>query len=353
MKKILALVVALVLCLGMIPFAQAEAVKLGVLVPAVTHGWVGGITYNAEQYCKELEAAGKIEYKLYTSSNAEEMTAQIDEAMLWGAQALVIAPQWTGMEVAAQGAIDAGLTVVAFDMDIPAEGIYKVTGDNESMGVASAKFIVDKIGTEGTVVALPVPPSGSVSELRMKGFNETMAEIAPNVKIVEYATAFTREDGLKDMADILTANAKIDAVYSLDDETSIGALQAISDAGRTDIKAITGGGGCQEYFGMIKENTDIAVCSALYSPLMIKDCMDVAIAVLGGETVEAVKVIPSQIVSAENVDQYLDPANTVYYLFTTQKGRGFAMALSFLIGFLIDFTLQQTCDGLHGTDVNA
>ena len=26
----------------------------------------------------------------------------------------------------------------------------------------------------------------------------------------------------------------------------------------------------------------------------------------------AVKVIPSQIVSAENVDEYIDPANTVY-----------------------------------------
>ena len=140
MKKVLALVLALVLCLGM-TLAQAEAapVKVGILVPAVTHGWVGGITYNAEQYAKELEAAGKIEYKLFTSSNAEEMTTQIDEVMLWGAQALVIAPQWTGMEVAAQGAIDAGLTVVAFDMDIPAEGIYKVTGDNESMGVAGAK----------------------------------------------------------------------------------------------------------------------------------------------------------------------------------------------------------------------
>ena len=215
--------------------------------------------------------------------------------------------------LAAQGAIDSGVTVVAFDMDIPAEGIYKVTGDNESMGVAGAKYIVDKIGTEGLVVTMPVPTSGSVSELRMKGFTETMAEIAPNVQIIEYATAFTREDGLKDMADILTANAKIDAVFSLDDETSIGALQAIDDAGRTDIKAITGGGGCQEYFGIIKEKADqIGACSALYSPLMIKDCMDVAIAVVGGETVDAVKVIPSQIVSAENVDEYLDPANTVY-----------------------------------------
>ena len=313
MKKILALVLALVLCLGMIPMASAEAVKVGVLVPAVTHGWVGGITYHAEQYCKELEAAGKIEYKFYTSSNAEEMTAQIDEAMLWGAQALVIAPQWTGMEVAAQNAIDSGLTVVAFDMDIPAEGIYKVTGDNESMGVAGAKFIVDKIGTEGLVVALPVPSSGSVSELRMKGFMETIKEIAPNIEIKDYANAaFSREEGLKVMADILTANAKIDAVYSLDDETSIGALQAIADAGRTDIKAITGGGGCQEYFGLIKENTEIAASSALYSPLMIKDCMDVAIAVVVGETVDAVKVVPSQIVSAENVDEYLDPANTIY-----------------------------------------
>ena len=108
MKKLLAIVLALALCLGMVTMATAETTKykIGVLVPAVTHGWVGGITYNAEQYCKELEAAGTIEYKLLTSSNAEEMTAQFDEVILWGAQAIVVAPQWTGMEVAAQNAID-------------------------------------------------------------------------------------------------------------------------------------------------------------------------------------------------------------------------------------------------------
>jgi ribose transport system substrate-binding protein len=294
--------------------ASAEgAVKVALMMPVSTHAWVSGIAYNAEVYAEKLQAEGAIEYKLYTSSNAEEMTSQIDEAILWGAQALVVAPQWTGMEAPVQAAINEGLTVVAFDMDIAAEGIYKVTGDNESMGVGGAKFIVDKIGTEGLVVVLRNTGSGSVDELRVKGFKETMAEIAPNVQILEYATAFTREDGLKDMADILTANAKIDAVYSLDDETSIGALQAIDDAGRTEIKAITGGGGCQEYFGIIKEKAnEIGAASALYSPLMIKDCMDVAIAVVGGETVEAVKVIPSQIVSAANVDEYLDPANTVY-----------------------------------------
>ena len=315
MNALLALVCALALvfsCIGNV-MAEEKTIKVGVLLSATTHGWVGGVAYHAETYCKELAAEGKIEYKLLTSSNADEMTTQFDEMLLWGADAIVVQPQWVGMEVACQNAIDSGVVVVAFDVDIAAEGIYKVTGDNESMGVAGAKYIVDKIGTEGYVVAMPVPSAGSVSELRMKGFMETMKEIAPNIVIKEYANgSFTREEGLRVMDDVLTANPKIDAVFSLDDETSLGSLQAISDAGRTDIKAITGGGGMQDYFVAIKASEVVAASSALYSPLMIKDSIDVAIAVAMGEAAEPIVVIPTQIVDGTNVDEFIDPANTIY-----------------------------------------
>ena len=102
-------------------------------------------------------------------------------------------------------------------------------------------------------------------------------------------------------------------MFTQDDETSLAAVKPMEDAGRTEIKAITGGGGCQDYFNAIVANKDqIAACSALYSPLMIKDCLDVAVAVLGGEEVEHVKVIPSQIVDATNADEYIDPNNTIY-----------------------------------------
>ena len=248
MKKILAVVLALVLCMALCAVGSAaDKYKVGILAPAVTHGWVAGVAYNAEQEC--LALADEVDYKLYTSNNAEEMTTQLDDLMTWGAQAIVAFPQWEGMEVPIQNAIDSGITVVNFDIVIDADGVYRVTGDNEGMGVESAKYIVEKIGTTGTVVALPVPTSGSVSELRMKGFTDTIKEIAPEMNVIEYATAFTREDGLKDFTDILAANKQIDAVYSLDDETSIGVLQAIEDAGRTDIKVITGGGGCQDHQG--------------------------------------------------------------------------------------------------------
>lgn len=308
MKKILAVVLALVLCLALCAVGSAEGkYKIGILAPAVTHGWVAGVAYNAEQEC--LALADEVDYKLYTSNNAEEMTTQLDDLMTWGAQAIVAFPQWEGMEVPIQNAIDSGITVVNFDIVIDADGVYRVTGDNEGMGVESAKYIVDKIGTTGTVVALPVPTSGSVSELRMKGFTDTIKEIAPEMNVIEYATAFTREDGLKDFTDILAANKQIDAVYSLDDETSIGVLQAIEDAGRTDIKVITGGGGCQEYFGLMTEDAykDIWVSSATYLPNMIVNCIENANAILNGETIDHEIVLETNIVDRDNVQDFLNP----------------------------------------------
>ena len=292
--------------------AAGEVYKIGVLAPEVTHGWSAGVAYYAEKRCEELANEGKIEYKVSVSGDAAEMTTQLDELKTWGADAIVAFPQWEGMEVPIQQAIDEGITVVNFDIAIEADGVYRVSGDNYDMGYQSAQYIVDKIGTEGNVVILDVPTSGSVAELRKQGFTEHMAELAPNMKMTTYATQFTREDGLADMADILTANPQIDAVFSMDDETSIGALQAIRDAGRTDIKVITGGGGAQEYFNMMlaEENQDIWLQSATYSPDMVEDAVDMAVEILNGNVPsDPVKIIPTTIVDRENASEFLDESS--------------------------------------------
>lgn len=285
--------------------ASGEKMKIGILAPAVTHGWVAGVAYYAEARCKEL--SDTVEYKLLTSNNAEEMTSQIDDLRTWGVQAVVAFPQWEGMEDPIQGLVDDGIPVVNFDIVINVDGVYHVAGDNEDMGTQSAQYIVDKIGTTGKVVVLEVPSSGSVSELRKKGFEEKMKEIAPDMELLTYSTQFTREDGLKDFADILQANPQIDAVFSMDDETSIGVLQAIAEAtDRTDIKVVTGGGGCQEYFNMMPENENIWIQSALYSPNMVMDAVDMAVSLLKGESVDKEKIIPTTVVDRDNCADYLD-----------------------------------------------
>ncbi|WP_066191023.1 ABC transporter substrate-binding protein [Gracilibacillus phocaeensis] len=284
--------------------SSEEKYKIGILAPEVTHGWVGAVAYHAEDRVEEL--SDQVDYQIQTSGNAEEMTSQLDDLTTWGADAIVAFPQWEGMDVPIQNAIDNGMTVVNFDIVIDADGVYRVSGDNEDMGIQGANYIVDKIGETGNVVVLEVPSSGSVSELRTKGFEETIADIAPDMNVMTYATEFTREAGLTDFADILTSVDQIDAVYSLDDETSVGVLQAIEEAGRTDIQVVTGGGGMQEYFEMMPENEDIWIQSALYSPAMVKDAVDVALDVLNGEEVEQETIIPTTVVDRDNYEEFLD-----------------------------------------------
>ena len=311
MKKILTVLVVLAMVLsmcGMTAVAEGQH-KIGILAPATTHGWVGGVTYFAQQAADSLD----IDYTLLTSSDADEMSSQIEQLIQLGVEAIVVWPQFTGIETAAEMALEKGIKIYNFDMIINvdekyADDMYVLTGDNYGMGVAGAQYIVDKIGTEGKVLVMDVPGSGNVAADRKAGFMDTMAEIAPDMEFIEISTAFAREDGLNDMADALTANAQIDAVFSMDDETSIGALQAIVEAGRTDIKAITGGGGCQEYFNMMTDEkyADIWVSSATYAPDMIVACIENAVKVLDGEDVDHTIVLPTNVVDRDNVADYLN-----------------------------------------------
>jgi ribose transport system substrate-binding protein len=65
----------------------------------------------------------------------------------------------------------------------------------------------------------------------------------------------------------------------------------------------------QEYFEMMPENEDIWIQSALYSPAMVKDAVDVALKVLKGEEVAREIVIPTTIVDRTNYKDFLDPSS--------------------------------------------
>ena len=316
MKKIIAIALALIMVfsLGAIAFADdAPEIKVGIAAPDVTHGWVAGVAYYAEKYCKDND----LDYMITTSSDAAEMTTALDDLVGWGATVIVSWPQWTGMETAMQDIIDSGIPVVNFDVDVDCEGIYKVTGDNYDMGYQCAKYISEKVGDAASIAVMDVPSSGSVCELRKQGFYDYLEEIEYDQSNIFEVTleSFARDKGLAGMADILESHDQIDAVFSMDDETSMGAIGAITDAGREDIKAITGGGGRQEYFNMIADEqyADLGLASALYSPNMVEDAIQTAIDLLNGaEDIEPVVVIPTTIVSADNVEEFLDPENTVY-----------------------------------------
>ncbi|MDF2876942.1 MAG: LacI family transcriptional regulator [Clostridia bacterium] len=289
---------------------EAEKSKLiGISVPSATHGWVAATAYYAEKKARELG----LEYKLVVSANPNEQASQLEELTSMKCSAIVLFPHNDEVTVAAQKVLDAGIPLINFDRKVDVDSTAYLAGDNAGIGNEGAKYIAEKLGKKGKVVIISVPSWGDINTERVNGFRDTIAKDFPEIEILnEYgANTAAQQDGLKVMADALTANKNIDGIFSVDDELSIGIQKAIEEAKRTDIKAVTGGGGMQAYFNLIKSQESISYASALYSPSMIQDCVQIAKDIIDGKTPEKTKIIPSDVVDRANVDQYLD-SNSPY-----------------------------------------
>ena len=320
MKKILCVVITVVLLVSVMagcattsetPAATtAPAVEkplVGISLPQAPTGWVAAVQYYAEKRAKELG----LNYKILTAADPNEQASQIDDLINMKPKVIIVMPCNDQVAVAAQKIKDAGIKLIDFDRTInPTVPDFYLAGDNYGMGVAGATYIADKLGKKGNIIIAGIAAYGdAVNGERIKGFKDTIATLAPNIKILDSydSTNGAPESGLKTMTDALQANKLIDGVFSIDDELSVGLYQAITEQKRTDIKVLTGGGGAQSYFKlMASAPADVWLASALYTPAMIVDCVKMADSFLKGTTPAAKTVIPSKIVDRANVKDYID-----------------------------------------------
>lgn len=276
---------------------------IGISILAADHGWLAALSYNAELTVKEKGLNAKI----LTSSSVSEQAGHIDDLIALGCSVIVLEPHTDEVSTYAKKIVDAGIPVVLFDRIVDIDYTSYVTGNNPKVGSTVADYLGDKLGGEGTIAVHNVPSAGSVSTERVDSFKKVMSEKFPDIKLIDFQTAsFTQEDGLKSGSDLLVANDKIDAIFSIDDESSLGFLRAIQDAGRTDIKYMSGCGGNQAYINKIKDESSINLFSATYSPKMIIDAIDVAVKVQAGESFDKDYFIDPTIINHENAADFVD-----------------------------------------------
>ncbi len=321
MKRVLLFTLALIVAITMVgcgsssqsadssKAASNDKPLIGISVPQAPTGWVAAVQYSAEKTAKELG----LNYKIVAAADPNEQASQIDDLINMKPEVIVLFPCNDQVAVAAQKIKDAGIKLVNFDRTInPTVPDHYLAGDNYGIGVEGAKYIAEKLNNKGDVIICGIAAYGdAVNGERIQGFKDTIATIAPDIKIIgEYDSPNgAPESGLKTMTDALQANKKIDGVFSIDDELSVGLFQAIKEQKRTDIQVMTGGGGAQSYFKLMEENTNIWLSSGLYTPTMIIDCIKMADGLIKGESFDSKIIIPCKIVDRDNVKDYIDASS--------------------------------------------
>ncbi len=199
-----------------------------------------------------------------------------------------------------------------FIVDRPIEGdkyTVLLAGDNYACGANAAKYLGERLGGKGNIAILRSYVGIPIDIQRYNGFMDALKKDFPGIKVlVEGDGEFNQEAGLKAMSNILPAYPQIDAIYSQDDESAVGALTAIENAKRTDIQFVTGMGGSKTAYKLMTEKNPLYGASMSYFPTMGGDAIILAKKILEGASFKKDNISPTFIVTSDNVSKYLDNA---------------------------------------------
>jgi ribose transport system substrate-binding protein len=84
-----------------------------------------------------------------------------------------------------------------------------------------------------------------IDDERIKGFQDGIKDTELKILDIQYAN-WNGDQAFKLMQDYLAKYPHIDAVWASDDDMVLGVLDAVKQAGRTDIKYALGGNGMKE-----------------------------------------------------------------------------------------------------------
>jgi ribose transport system substrate-binding protein len=296
---------------------QAKQKMIGVSLPSADHGWTGGVVWWANKAIRDWKASQKeIGFFFLTADSAGKQVADVEDLINKKIEMLVILPHESApLTPVVREAHKKGILVVVVDRGLTQTfGYANIAGDNTAFGRICGEWIAKEMNGKGNLVCLQGLPV-QINTERVKAFEAVIAQY-PGIKMLDSQLAnWSTQKGLEVMEIYLQKFKQIDAVYAQDDDVLKGVLQAYNESKRSDVKTMLGGAGSKEVFEMIRKGHPLVHATVTYHPSMVRDAIDYGVEVLQGKkprdfhtAPDATRVvIPSVLVTKENVDKYYEP----------------------------------------------
>jgi inositol transport system substrate-binding protein len=259
------------------------------------------------------EFANKPEYEIIWSDGQNDVTRQQDNvnAMIsQGVKALVIVPIDTGATgPITRAAQEAGIPLVYVNRNpfigaTPPAGVYYCGSDSVVAGRLQMEELGKQMGGKGEVAILMGQLNQEAAQDRSRGVKQIVEEKFPDIKIVAEQTGnWMRNEGVNVTENWLTGFPNLTAIASNNDEMAMGAVVAIESAGRKGI-FVAGTDGNPDAIQAVKDGRMVATVLQ-NAKGQGAGATDYAIRALKGETLEPVNWVPYELITKENLDDYL------------------------------------------------
>ena len=209
---------------------------------------------------------------------------QIRDMIADGIQAIFLCPvDWEKIAPALTELKEADIEIINLDTQVQdrEEVDAYVGSDNINAGVICGEKLIEAAPDGGQVVILECTTQNSIID-RINGFEETIA--GKGFEVVERSETGGKKDEAKtQMARILKEQDHITAVMCGNDQIALGALEAIEEAGRSEMMIYSVDGSPKLKQELAKDGS-LVVGIAAQSPINIgKSAVTVALQIMNGE----------------------------------------------------------------------
>jgi ABC-type sugar transport system substrate-binding protein len=187
---------------------------------------------------------GAIEYTVNaptSEADVDVQIAQLEDAITTGADALVVAPtDASALNPTFDRAKEAGVPVLIIDSNTTwPDKLTFIGTDNVAGGRLAGEFLCSEFGEGGKVAIITgQETSGSISD-RVKGAQSAFDACGLTV-VAKINGEHSREGGLRAMEDILTSNPDVQGVFAINDNSALGAVEALKTANKVGDVMVVG-----------------------------------------------------------------------------------------------------------------
>lgn len=202
---------------------------------------------RAHVFYKDLEDGLKTEaakngYELIITAGDFDLgkqSAQIEDFIARKVDAIILCPvDSRGVGPAVRKANEAKIPV--FTADIAAqegEVVCHIASDNVAGGRLAGEYLAKILNGKGNIAIIGQPTVSSVLD-RVQGFKDALAKF-PDMKIVADVNGEgVRDKALQKAADILQAHPDLNGIFGINDDSALGALDAVQQFKKDNISII-------------------------------------------------------------------------------------------------------------------
>ena len=292
-----------------LPALAADKPVVGLVMKSLANEFFKTMEEGARKFAAEDGTFELIPVGMNSETDIDTQVAAMENFVVKKVDLIVVAPaDSVGMVTSVKKAIDAGITVVNFDVTLDKQALKKAglpedflfVGPDNAVGAEMVgDHLGETLGKGAKVIIIEGNPGADNAKQRKEGFMRSVDKFG--LKLLDSKTAhWETEEANTLMTNLLTKYPDVQGIMCANDSMALGVEKAIAAAGKTGKIQIVGFDNIGAIQNLIKDGKVLATIDQ-FGPEMAANAIKVGMKIMKGEKLSGWQKTPVKLITKKDL----------------------------------------------------